>query len=29
MDIEYMFKTYKDFPHVVYPDPLLHDVAAL
>ena len=29
MDIKYMFKTYEAFPQVVYPDPLLHEVAAL
>ena len=28
-DIKYMFKTYEAFPYVVYPDPLLHEVAAL
>ena len=28
MNIEYMFKTYEAFPKVVYPDPLLHEVAA-
>ena len=29
MDIKYMFKTYEAFPYVVYPDPLLQEVAAL
>ena len=29
MDIKYMFKRYEAFPYVVYPDPLLHEVAAL
>ena len=29
MDIKYMFKTYKAFSYVVYPDPLLQEVAAL
>ena len=29
MDIVYMFKTYEAFPPVAYPDPLLHEVAAL
>ena len=29
MDIKYMFKTYEAFPNVVYPDPLLREVAAL
>ena len=28
MDIKFMFKTYEAFPYVVYPDPLLHEVAA-
>ena len=28
MDIENMFKTYEAFPQVVYPDPLLHEMAA-
>ena len=29
IDIKYMFKTYEAFPYVVYPDPLLYEVAAL
>ena len=29
MDIKYIFKTYEAFPSVVYPDPLLHEVAAV
>ena len=29
MDIKYMFKTYEAFPKVVYPDPILLEVAAL
>ena len=29
MDIKYMFKTCEAFPYVVYPDPLLYEVAAL
>ena len=28
MDIKYMFKTYEDFPYIVYQGPLLHEVAA-
>ena len=29
MDITYIFKTYEAFPKVVYPDSLLHEVAAI